>query len=432
MYTEHWLHVYQKPALAIGGTYPTVNVSDTFFTRYLAYDYKHKISAFGGDDSATARLMIPKSEAEVIFGEYVGNRVAVYADNPVVPIFEGIINRVNIEVNGVKLSRSLDGMYNRVSVKYQNPSASPETQITSEVINQDSIDVYGSKQGTLDAGQTYSNVTGIATTLRSKALNQLAWPQISTVSSTGNEYKCTIEMIGFYHTLDWDTRLTTITNSEQVWGALFSFTRWATNLNLVHRNSSGVAGNGWGVFFNDRDSTDFDETNAAFNITLEKRAGESALSFARKVVEAGDGTSDWVFQISRTVHRGGAYTFTTVPTTTPAPYRRSIYRAANTDVEYFTQAYGDKRIYTPSGYEVKPYNVLPDRSIFVSDILEGWNKQGQDPRIGYIETVDYDGNTGVATWQTKDSLRVEDMFKLRQYARSTNGRFGASDKYYAT
>lgn len=430
MQTEHWIHIYEKPAVAIGGTYPTVTYSERYYGRYLAYDYKHKISAFGGDDTAEARLMIPKAEAEVIFGEYIGNRVAIYARNSFLPIWEGLINRVNIETNGVKLSRSLDGMMNRVSVKYQNPSASPETGIVSEVTNADSIALYGSKEGTLDAGLTYSNVTGIATALRNKALNQKSWPQISTAASSSREFKVTIEMIGFFHTLEWDTRLVTNTTSSAAYSILFNLANYGNSAGP--RNNSVNGAHGWGIFWNDRDDTDMNLTNNAFNMTLEKRAGESALSKVRKIVEAGDGTNDWIFQISRTVHRGGSYTLSSAPSSIPVPYRRGIYRQANTTVAYHAQAFGDGRIYTPYGALVHGYDVLPDRAILITDILQGWDKEGTDPRSAYIESVSYDGNTGVAQWVSKDSLRLEDTMRLRQAAKPTNARFGANPNYYAS
>lgn len=433
MFDEHWIHVYEKPKKVISGNWPQVNYAERYYGRYLAYDYKHKISAFGGDDTASARLMVPKSEAEIIFGDYVGNRVAVYADNPNMPIWEGMINRVSIEVNGIKLSRTLDGMYNVVNVKIQNTGAAPETTLTSEVTNPDSIEQFGWKQGTIDVGVAYANDISIANVMRDKSLNQLAWPQVSTVASGNQEFRCTIEMIGFYHTFDWDTRVLNDGAVSPVWVSMFQVCKY-DGLGAIYspRNCSDFANNGWGVFFNDRDDADFDITNASFTMPRTKLGGESALTYARKCTEPGNGTNDYVFGITRTVHRGGSITFGSQPNSVPSAYRRMVWKQANTDVAYTTNAYGDGRIYTISGSEIKGYKILPDRSIRISDLLLGWNKPGDPPNVAYIETVSYDGNTGIASWQTKDSLRTEDAFQLRKNAKSTTSRFGADPNYFAT
>src|SRR5690606_7363258 len=94
-------------------------------------------------------------------------------------------------------------MANRVIVQWTS-GALDMTQ-TAEVTNDSSIDQYGSKMKHFDAGEMYANATGFGEAMRDARLAQLAFPPVSTVSGGGGDYRVSIEMIGFYHTLTWDT-----------------------------------------------------------------------------------------------------------------------------------------------------------------------------------------------------------------------------------
>lgn len=77
MIPKHRLVIYPKPR----------EQSNAIRAGYDAYGYKHKISWHGGDDTASCNLNVTRSEAEYIFKNYIGNIIAVYADNPENPIF---------------------------------------------------------------------------------------------------------------------------------------------------------------------------------------------------------------------------------------------------------------------------------------------------------------------------------------------------------
>lgn len=68
----HTLHLYQKPKLGNG-----------FIRRYPALQYTHKISAMGGFDTASCNIRLTVPEAEMALADWIGNRVAIFVDNPV-------------------------------------------------------------------------------------------------------------------------------------------------------------------------------------------------------------------------------------------------------------------------------------------------------------------------------------------------------------
>ena len=109
------VNVYQKPKQA-----------NPVFKRYLAYGYKHSYAAVGGCDTAAFSLALTHKEAELWLEQHLGNRVAVYVDNPVTPIWEGFVNRMKWQVGGLTFTVSLDQLMNRVTVSH-SPAATPAT-----------------------------------------------------------------------------------------------------------------------------------------------------------------------------------------------------------------------------------------------------------------------------------------------------------------
>ncbi len=74
----HTVNIYQKPKQ---GSAP--------LDRYPVYNYKHRIAAVGGFDNASFDIALrDRSDVLKYLYEYLGSRVAVYADNAAEPIWE--------------------------------------------------------------------------------------------------------------------------------------------------------------------------------------------------------------------------------------------------------------------------------------------------------------------------------------------------------
>lgn len=384
----HMLHVYEKPAQG-----------EEYVSRFLALNYRHKISAMGGFDTASCDVGVDRSEAEFVFGNLVGNRVAVYADNPVVPIWEGLISRVTIVASGAERTRSLEDMANRVVVQFTG-GALNMTQ-TGEVTNTASIDIYGSKMKHFDAGEMYSNATSFAEALRDARLTQLAYPPVSTVSGGGGDFRVSIEMIGFYQTLAWDTF--EVIDTGTVSNAPAEI--------LLDGTGDDYSYN-YGIFYSDSDSSRIAST--AWSINNSRQLGESSWDLLLRIAEAGDNGDRRIVGISETN-----------PNTSS---RIAYYEDANETVEYTTYAYGDGRIYNLFGQEINPWDVRPNRSIRLNDILIGQPDGAGDAKTAYITSVEYDAENGTVSWITDDNITLEGVFNLEKGSKATNERFGATQR----
>lgn len=411
--TPHQIVVYKKPREAISGTRTVPIIDDRILGTYDAYNYKHQIIAMGGDDSASCELGVTKDEAFEIFGAYLGNRIQAFVNNPSAPIFEGYINRINLEIEGFKFSVSLDSLGNRVMMSYFNTVSLPNTKVTSEVTDQASIDVFGSKMATQDLGIEYLSTDTRHNTQRDLFLAKQSDPyKQMTVAPSGNAtgYSLKIEIRGFYHTLAWDTFETTA-NTQTVGSLVTVAMVYAGNAaSIAGYNSSRFADNGYGVFFNTEDFSDMDFSNAVYTSSMEKRGGQSHLDFIRQHVEPGDGINDYVFGITRTDPN--------------LRYRRGYYRQANTETKYFTNMFSDRRIYSSTGELIDPWTITPDANIAILDLPSFNTPLNTQTASSYITKVTYDGESGLVTWASKEDLTLSGQYQTGKVNRAEGSPFG--------
>lgn len=337
---EHWLHIYEKPVLG-----------DAFITRTLATKYKHRLTAVGGSDKASATLALGRSEAEAYLATYLGNRVAVYVDNPVEPIFDGFISRMTLNAGALTFTRSLDAMYNRAAVTYSAPDVSGTAmQRTAVADNTDSQAIYGIKQGEIDAGYIRGTVVTRMTALRDGLARLRAWPQNSTTfnSQGGDNYVLQIEMLGWYHALEWVS---------------YGGFNVASNITPDAWLTTVVLGNYPNTSFFDTTDTSLIETNSAFTQRQQENGQKTFWQHVQQVVEAGDGATRWVAGVTNTNANTGT--------------RRLYYRPANDDTRYTVRS-DDGRIRDAYGGIVDPWRVIPDARAAVGDVLDTDNSKLTD------------------------------------------------------
>lgn len=382
----HLLNLYPKPTRG-----------NQIIRRYPVYSYRHKISANGWFDTASCNLAVTRTEAEMWLDQYLGNRVAFYVDNPAEPIWEGLVNRISFQVGGVTFTASLDKLMNRVQVTHSTAAGSATTT-TAAANNTDSQAVYGIKQGVIDANAQYTGSgSGLPAALRGFILGTAAWPRTSTaVSGGGGAILLSLEFIGFFHTLEWEIYSST------------TFTA-ASASTIVGEVIAGLA-NGT-TFFNNADSSRI-ATNAAFNQVRASRNGQTAWQFLQGIQEAGDASAmPWVMGITPTDFNSGQRLF--------------YYQAANTAIEYTGRLSEGMRVRNRYGGIVSPWRAVPDRSIRLNDFLTGWSGLGDDPREGYLETIEYDADSQQIAWQTSDNIELEGAMQFNRYFKAHNTRFGA-------
>ncbi len=388
----HVLHVYDKPAL-----------SNNFLKRYRTYNYTHKIRAVGGFDTASCELALSGKEAELFLEQYVGNRVAIYVDNPAEPIWEGLITRISFQEGTVTFTNSLDSFYNRIGMIYQNPNAAPPQVTTTAYIDAlASQAIYGIKETLLNL-----NVDANASNVRRDAIRALklathGWPITSSVfNSEGRQGLVRVEMQGFYKTLDWDHYATG-------GGAVLAANTIVTN--VMQANINGT------TFFDDTDTSGI-SANASFSIVSVSQTGMSRWQYLQTIQEAGDGVHRWILGISPTDPNTGTRRFY---------YRQADENVASAIKYTVRQKDGLGIIRNVYGQRVDPWRVTPDGRIRLNDALVGWDLQGDDPRISYLSSISYNAERQSVSWQSEDDTTLDGIFNLSAYYNPMEATTGSS------
>ncbi len=379
----HTMSLYQKPA-----------IGNTFINRYPVYNYRHTIAAVGGFDTASCDIAVrSRDEGQQFLDQYIGNRVAIYVDNPVEPIWEGFINRMTFDAGNVQYTISLDEMANRVTVTYTDVAASATAaQITAAANDTNSQALYGIKQENIDFG--YMRAGTGATSLRDTVLAQRAYPLSSITRGSGGGL-LHIEMLGFYHTLKWGVYSLTATVTQSLF----------TMVGLVL--AADINGT---TFYNNADVTDIGANATTVNPEHIKR--ETQWDTLVKFQEMGNGNGYFVLGITPTLFSTGT--------------RRMYYRAADTTIKYTARQADGLRIRNLYGQLVPPWTVRPDGGVRVSDMLIGWTGIGDNPAETYIKTITYDANQQTVDYQGDDDTRAEGAFQFARYGRPVGKKFSAT------
>lgn len=386
----HTLNLYQKP-----------KVGNNYLDRFRLYNYKHRIQSVGGFDSASCDI-VPRSKAtpEKFIDQFLGNRVAIFVDNPASPVWEGFINRLTFSVGGSALTISLDEMMNQVSVKVMPFGGTlTTTDATATVSSLASQAVYGIKAGTLDLG--FFRITGTtrAATLADTKLAQLAWPKQSVTDKSGVQPGVIhLEMLGFYHTLRWEERNQISSSSATLTNMIIGATGVLQNL------QNGT------TFFDNADYTAI-ATNTV-TMPIDEYRGKTMWDTLVEIQETGDTNKNY-------------YTIGITPTDFQTGKRHLYYRVANATIDYTARLRDGLRPRDLDGRVLAPWLVRPDHGIRISDWLIGGAISGDDPRETYIMNVDYDANSLKVVWAGDDQLNGEAAFQLHRNTKSFGKRFGS-------
>lgn len=378
---DHWLNVYQRPVQG-----------SRFLGRYKALRYRHSISAVGWYDTAQCDLLMSRAEAERFIEDMIGCRVAVFVDNPAEPAWDGYINRITINAGGVMYTRSLDEMMNRVRVIYSAPSVGAAPEITAVANLSESQARYGIKAGSIEGKVLIGMNVSKMTALRNTFLNVRGLPQNSTIfNQTGGDALISVEMNGWYQTLNWAQYQQTNTTLRTASGMV------ATIL-AAYPNTS---------FFSVSDTSEI-STNSAWSQSERDESGRTFWQMLQSIQEAGDSANKWIMGITPTDWGGN---------------RRLYYRQANGAIEYTYRA-RDGRVRDLFGKPVKPWLVRPDRGIRVTDVLTGWQSTDlDDPREYYVDRVEYDAEPQYAQPVGPDDITAEGVFQVRNFYEAYGKKF---------
>lgn len=386
----HTLNILQRP-----------KEGSHFQRRVVALNYQHSIAAQGWYDTASCDIAVrSQTEGQDYLNNYLGCFVQAFADNPVEPMWEGLINRITFNSGGASYSIGLDEMANRINVRYSNDSATVNgVGVNTPVTTANSTTsqaIYGIKEDVLEFGYNRNGNAGHANALRDTVLAQRAFPQTSITQGQGQTNLVHLELIGIFHTLEWEKM------------ALSTATTTVFDLRITG-DILGAIGNGTTFF----DNTDFGAISAnAINTTGTQKNGITYWEYLLKIAEGGDGVHYWVAGI--------------LPTDFNTGKRIAYYRAMNAAVEYTARQADGLRVRDVYGRIVPPWLVKPDRTIRVTDVLIGFNSAvTTDPRETYIFSVQYDANRQMATWMGADDTTARGAYMLKRGFKPYGRAFGA-------
>lgn len=399
----HYLHISDRP-----------RQGSNLLATYQANNYTHRLTTAGGYDTASCALNVRPSEAEDIFSNYVGCAVAFYVDDPTAPIWEGYIERITYRAGGLVLTRSLENMANRVSVTYKN-TASGNTETTLVNDNADSQAIYGIKEMSIDGLINYGADVSHKNLLRDTNLAIRAWPMVSV--ATGGDSGgplIELEMRGLqYMAWDWQAYSNAAAGVDN---ADLAFMRTTVRTDVsAPTNAPYIYLTGAGSFVGAFSA--LVQANATFNYSRQSSAGQTYNQYLQGLIEAGDGARPWIFGITPRDFNTGV--------------RLVYYRAASAEIKYQVNALRETgRLRDMSGALIPGWRVTPDASAQIMDILIGYNQAGNDPRVFYIEAIEYDGESGLVSFQSGDNITMEGILQRNRYFRPQNRaqRFGAEPR----
>lgn len=382
----HTLHIYEKPT-----------VGSNHIKAKQAYNYRHQISANGWFDTASCDVRMTAIEAEMAMEDYVGNPVKVFVDNPAQPIWEGIITTVSYDSGGVLVRRSIDPMINRAEVIlfYRRNAVGSQTQVTNAANVLPSQAIYGVKEGSIDAYvvESDSTIPQFAQSIRDTLVTVNAWPQSSITQGANRNVR--VEMKGYFHTLDW----------EMFWDNGNSG-NYAASV-LVTQLLAMVAN--YGLWFDYTDTSGV-ETNATWTQRDQLRIGMTKWQGLLRIAEAGNAS--------------GTYYITGIEPTNPTTgTRRLYYRAANDTLAYTARAADNLRVRNAYGGLIRPWTVIPDRILRITDTLTGWDGLGDDPRDIYLRSIQYDAERQRVQWQGSDNTTGEGIFQVHNFLQRHDNRW---------
>jgi hypothetical protein len=372
-----------------------------FQRRVITLNYQHTIAAQGGFDTMSCDIAVrSQGEGQNYLNNYLGCFVQAFADNPVEPIWEGLINRITFNEGNVSYSIGLDEMANRLSVTFTGAANALTQGVVAD--NTASQNIYGIKQDQIEFGPDTSAGTHRGR-LRDTQLAERAFPQTSITQGGGQSNLVHFECIGIFHTLEWDY--------------LFTAAPVATNTQFDTRITAtllpGIA-NG---------ATFFDNTDVSqISVNAATTPNQNRMSYWEKflqIAEAGDASNYWVIGI--------------LPTNWQTKKRVMYYRQSNAAIEYTARQADGLRIRNLYGRIVPAWTVRPDRAVRVTDVLVGYNSAvTTDPRETYIFNIQYDANTQNVQYFGADDTRAIAAYMVKRGFRPNRRYFGSTIRTIAT
>lgn len=350
------------------------------FTEQVS-SWQHTIAAWGGYDTASFTIKDRQDRVETWLDDGLGRCVVCYSP-ALDTIWQGFVNQVSASLGRLSVTRGpLIDSANRISVVYSTIDTSVSPPImgvrvkTAAVNNTDAQAKYGVIEKVLSTGgATQAN----AEQIRSTYLLENAWsPTTSGLGETGSEPSVTLDCLGYVHWFKTYVYNYTANSGTQ---------NLSTKLQAVIDAQLNTIISGYDI--------------ASNTLAMDRYENDdkTAWDLLKALTAMGDANSArYLF---------GVYAG-----------RRAKYEVAPTSEIAYQMRLGDpsQRVETLAGTEIKPWNVLPGRWLFLPDFLVGKTQPvtlRTDPRYIFIESVTFTTPNGLSMQGGKVDTLPQKMARM--------------------
>lgn len=197
-------------------------------------NYTHTINAVGGFESASFSLGGTPEYLKDWYDDGLMRRIVMYSPEAV-PVWEGFVNRLNLTAGSLKKTKSIEGMFNRVYMRY-NPldtslspplEKAPTTLVFDDILSQSE---WGVKSVVISGG---GRTDDMAFNWGRTILRERKQPVTGEDVSTGNVggYSLEVECLGYYHTLKWIPYISALGGSVQAHQAIQEVLQYFNGIN---------------------------------------------------------------------------------------------------------------------------------------------------------------------------------------------------------
>jgi hypothetical protein len=315
--------------------------------------YQHSITATVGFESMSVTFVASIEESLTMLTTWLMASTTVYGPDGET-LWEGALIGITAQLGSRSRSINLDGMANRMRVRYTTVLSTPGT--TAQVSDATSVARYGTKDGVVSVGTTTAT---IAATLANAELaarkNPLAQPSTAIKTGSLGGVQITLQFVGWYDMLKWVMTSSTSTNTTstttQVQGLITSYN---TVNNFFSSDYSRITASG------------VSDTETINNDTPYKEKIETLL----KLGNSSNQRLAWGVYENRqfVVNQWAGATPTTIA---------------------YMGRFGEAVIYDGSGNTIDPWNVRPDAMYQEVDLLDvsPLNSATDTASTFYIERV---------------------------------------------
>lgn len=377
------MSTYQSRSLSISVASPLVDTSQRIAPLEIRnYDrYSHTINALGGWWEASFTIKDNQRGVEDWLADGLGRHIEVY--NPAQNlIFEGFVNSVSANLGPLAIERGpLLDIANRARVIYStvDTSTSPPTvgvrAATGTSNDTTSQGQYGIIEQVLSVGgSTQTEAEQIRDTYIAEHKDPETSQEINL--STGDDISVTINILGYVHWL------------------FYTYSSTTTGTQNLSAKMTAILGQDPNSIF----STDYGKVTAnTLQVKAYEQDNDVAWDLIKGLVSQGDASDNrYIF---------GIYAD-----------RKAVYGAVPTTIEYYQQLSDqERRITNQAGTRIEPWDVLPGKWLFISDLLIGRTTETTlrfDPRAVFVESVSYTTPWGLRIQGGKVSTLAQKLAKF--------------------